>query len=236
LTGAEMREVESMGDDAAFRLTIATHPGCDSPRLVYADWLSEQGRDWESVAWRTMDQPSPMSQLLPIDYYSIGIGSGSGSGRGIGNGIGIGIGIGSGRGIGIGISIGIGSGSGSGRGIGSGSGRGIGIGIGSGRGNGNGRGENMELGKAYMVTTVDWFAWVGRPVEQVGPFEWRFEKCSKISDTGGGDIWHKLAEGDDAARRRATFIHYKTGVILGMGVVAKIEWTGNTPQEDGLRG
>ena len=201
-----------MGDDAAFRLTIATHPGCESPRLVYADWLSEQGRDFESVAWRHLEQPPPMSQLLPIDYY------GSGSGIGIGSGRGSGIGSGSGSGSGIGI------GSGSGRGSGSGSGSGI------------GRGTNMELGKVYMVTTVDWFAWVGRPVEQVGPFEWRFEKCSKISDTGGGDVWQKLAEGDDAARRRATFIHYKTGVILGMGVVAKIEWAGNTPQEDGLRG
>lgn len=94
----------------------------------------------------------------------------------------------------------------------------------------------MEIGKAYLVETVDWFAWVGRVKRQVGPWEYEMASCSKISDTNAGDVWHKLAAGDKAARATATFIHYRVPVILGLGAVVKIEWAGKTPQEEGLPG
>lgn len=90
----------------------------------------------------------------------------------------------------------------------------------------------MEQGKAYLVTTVDWFAWVGRVVRQVGPWEYEFESASKVVDTNDGDCWEELCAGNKAARSRAEYRHYKTPVILGMGVVAKIEWVGKTPQEE----
>lgn len=94
----------------------------------------------------------------------------------------------------------------------------------------------MEQGKAYLIETVDWFGWVGRVKRQVGPWEYEMESCSKISDTNAGDVWHQLAAGDKAARKAATFIHYTTPVILGLGAVVKIEWLGKTPQEEGLPG
>lgn len=37
-----------MTDEAAFLRTICAHPVDDGPRLVYADWLEEQGRCKES--------------------------------------------------------------------------------------------------------------------------------------------------------------------------------------------
>ena len=92
----------------------------------------------------------------------------------------------------------------------------------------------MEAGKAYLIETVDWFAWVGRVKRQIGPWEYEMEKCSKISNTNNGDNWHELAAGNIEARKAATYLHYKTAVILGMGVVAKIEWEGKTPQEEGI--
>lgn len=94
----------------------------------------------------------------------------------------------------------------------------------------------MEIGSAYLIETVDWFAWVGRVTRQVGPWEYEFSAASKIAETNNGDVWHALAAGDEEARRRATYKHYKTKVILGLGVVAKIEWFGDTPQEAGLPG
>lgn len=93
----------------------------------------------------------------------------------------------------------------------------------------------MEIGKAYLIETVDWFAWVGRVVRQIGPWEYVFESCSKIADTNNGDCWEKLAAGDKNLRAACSYKHYSTPVILGMGVVAKIEWLGKTPQEDGLK-
>ena len=94
----------------------------------------------------------------------------------------------------------------------------------------------MEIGQVYLIETVDWFAWVGRVVEQVGPWEYKFDSCSKIAETNNGDNWEAIAAGDMDARKACTYKHYKIKVILGLGVVAKIEWVGNTPQEDGIKG
>lgn len=94
----------------------------------------------------------------------------------------------------------------------------------------------MEIGLAYLIETVDWFGWVGRVSRQVGPWEYEFVSVSKIAETNHGDNWHDLAVGDEAARKAASYKHYKVPVILGMGVVAKILWVGKTPQEAGLPG
>lgn len=99
----------------------------------------------------------------------------------------------------------------------------------------------MEIGQAYLLQTVDWFAWVGRVKKQVGPWEYEFDSCSKISETNNRDNWHLLAAGDNKARRAATYKHYQQtsdgrGIILGLGVVVKIPWEGQTPQEAGLPG
>ena len=116
-----------------------------------------------------------------------------------------------------------------------------GIGSGSGSVSGIGRGKTeedglMEIGKAYLLETVDWFAWVGRVKRQIGPWEYEFESCSKISETNAGDVWQKLCEGDREYRQRATYVHYRMPVILGLGVVVKVEWAGQTPQEEKLPG
>ena len=92
----------------------------------------------------------------------------------------------------------------------------------------------MEIGKRYLIITVDWFAWVGRAVRQVGPWEWEFEHLSKISETNNGDCWQALCDGDKEARKRAIYQHYKVKGILGLGAVVKLEWKGKTPQEEGL--
>ena len=92
----------------------------------------------------------------------------------------------------------------------------------------------MEIGKVYLIETVDWFAWVGRVQSQVGPYEYRMVSVSKIHDTSAGDNWELLAAGDKAARKAAQYRHYTTSVLLGIGAVAKIEWAGGTPQEEGL--
>lgn len=83
---------------------------------------------------------------------------------------------------------------------------------GRGRGSGRGRSTIVEIGKCYLVISVDWFAWVGRVVRQVGPFEWEFESCSKISETNNGDNWQSLCEGNKAARKAASYQHYKVKV------------------------
>lgn len=92
----------------------------------------------------------------------------------------------------------------------------------------------MEPGKAYLIITVDWFAWVGRMVKPVGPFEYEFESVSKVSETNNGDNWAALCKGDKRAREAATYMHYEVKALLGIGAVAKIEWIGKTPQEAGL--
>lgn len=92
----------------------------------------------------------------------------------------------------------------------------------------------MEVGQAYLLETVDWFAFVGRVKRQVAPWEYEFWSCSKIADTNAQDNWHLLAAGDKAARKAATYRHYTTPVILGIGVVMKTLWVGKTPQEEGL--
>jgi uncharacterized protein (TIGR02996 family) len=119
--------------EQAFLRAILATPGDSLPRLVYSDWIEEQGRsDAEVSLWRLPRRRRWFGGIGSGigSIGSSGIGSGSGSIGSIGIGIGsigsIGIGIGS---IGIGIGSGIGSIGSSGIGSGSGS---IGIGIGSG--------------------------------------------------------------------------------------------------------
>ena len=109
-----------------------------------------------------------------------------------------------------------------------------GMGMGMGMGTGSGRGTNevneMQSGKNYLILTVDWYAWVGRCVRQVGPYEYEFEQASKF-DTNAGDVFGEIAAGDKGLRSRATYQHFQGKAILGMGRVAVFEWAGQLPQE-----
>lgn len=91
----------------------------------------------------------------------------------------------------------------------------------------------MEPGKAYLIFTVDWFAWVGRMVRQIGPWEYEFDSVSKF-DTNAGDVFGEIAAGDESLRKGCTYQHFKGLCILGQGAVGKIPWEGKTPQEAGL--
>lgn len=130
-----------------------------------------------------------------------------------------------------GSGIGRGSGIGSGIGSGSGRGRGSGIGRGSGSGSGNPRVYQMETGKAYLIHCGDWHTFVGRVVGQVGPHTYQLESCSKVSDTGAGDVWDELAAGQKQARRSATYRHYK-GLVTVVLCICAFEWEGKLPQEE----
>ena len=88
----------------------------------------------------------------------------------------------------------------------------------------------MEPGKCYMILTVDWYAFVGRCVRQIGPWEYGFELVSKF-DTNAGDVFGEIAAGDETLRRNATYQHFSGEAILGMGRVAVFEWVGALPQE-----
>ena len=44
-------------NDETFLATIAAHPGQLAPRLVYADWLEEQGRCDDAEKWRNPVKP-----------------------------------------------------------------------------------------------------------------------------------------------------------------------------------
>jgi uncharacterized protein (TIGR02996 family) len=214
----------------SFARGIAAHPNDDLPKLIAGDWLQDHGADNFGPA--ELFEPPAFVDLLPSWYYGRGIGSGigSGSGRGRGSGRGIGSGIGSGSGRGIGIGSGIGSGSGSGSGIGSESGRGSGIGSGE---------ITMQAGKCYMILAVDWYAYVGRCVRQVGPYEYEMELVSKF-DTNSGDTFFQIAAGDKSLRNRCTYQHYPDTPgeypIIGLGSVGKFPWVGKLPQEEGYPG
>ena len=88
----------------------------------------------------------------------------------------------------------------------------------------------MEPGKCYLILTVDWFAFAGRCLRQIGPWEYEFEKVSKF-DTNAGDVFGEIASGDKELRKRATYQHFTGKAILGMGRVAVFEWVGKLPQE-----
>jgi uncharacterized protein (TIGR02996 family) len=45
------------GDEKAFLAAIAAAPGDDAPRLVFADWLDERGRDSEAAEQRRRTTP-----------------------------------------------------------------------------------------------------------------------------------------------------------------------------------
>lgn len=93
----------------------------------------------------------------------------------------------------------------------------------------------MKPGQCYMLLTVDWFAWVFRVLEQVGPYEYAVEKLSKF-DTNAGDVFGEVAADKPKFRERCSWQHFEDDPenphIIGMGAVGKIAWKGNLPQED----
>ncbi|MEK6238818.1 MAG: TIGR02996 domain-containing protein [Planctomycetales bacterium] len=44
-----------MDEEREFRMQIAANPWDESPRLRFADWLEEHGRDQEAAYWREFD-------------------------------------------------------------------------------------------------------------------------------------------------------------------------------------
>lgn len=86
----------------------------------------------------------------------------------------------------------------------------------------------MEPGNNYLILTVDWYAWVGRCVRQVAPYEYEFEKVSKF-DTNQGDVFGEVAADLPGYRARCTFQHFAGKQLLGLGRVAVIEWAGELP-------
>lgn len=88
----------------------------------------------------------------------------------------------------------------------------------------------MEPGKNYLILTVDWYAWVGRCVRQVAPYEYEFEYVSKF-DTNAGDVFGEIAAGDKDLRDRATYQHFRGSALLGLGRVGVFDWVGQLPQE-----
>lgn len=89
----------------------------------------------------------------------------------------------------------------------------------------------METGKVYLIHCGDWHSFVGRVVSQTGPHTYLMESCSKVCDTGAGDVWHLLCAGDKQARKRATYAHYHKPVPVVLSIVC-FEWDGLPPQED----
>ncbi len=91
----------------------------------------------------------------------------------------------------------------------------------------------METGKAYILHCPDGHSWVGRVSRHLLPLVWEFEAVSKIKETNNGDVWHKLAAGEEELREQCTYAHHKTNVVLPLSIGA-IEWAGETPIEQGL--
>lgn len=92
----------------------------------------------------------------------------------------------------------------------------------------------MEIGKAYLIHCGDWHTFVGRVAAQTGPHTYQLECCSKVSDTGAGDVWDELAAGDKRHRRSATYRHYK-GLVTVVLCICAFEWEGKLPQEESGR-
>lgn len=224
-------------------------PGDQAPLLIAQDWLLGNGETDERAAEVFM--PPLIVTNLPFESLAGGIGSGFGASDGCGNDPDIANGRGSGyagRGLGFG---------GSGRGGGCAWGYGEGVEPDAPPDLRNIRKHNykdiqMQVGRAYIVGTADWFVWVGRVKRQVGPWEWEFTGCSKISNTNNEedpDSWQHLATNTNGARERASYIHYPDGkddvldaegniiepgvdgLILGMGALWKYGWVGKTPKE-----
>jgi len=91
----------------------------------------------------------------------------------------------------------------------------------------------MEIGKAYLVHCGDWHTFVGRCVAMISPVVYTMESVSKITETHDGDNWHLLAGGSQEARKKASYLHSTTRLIIPLTIAAH-EWVGKTPQEEGL--
>ena len=88
----------------------------------------------------------------------------------------------------------------------------------------------MKIGVNYLIHCGDWHTFVGRCVGQVGPLIFEFEQVSKICETNNGDVWDRLAAGDEKLREACEYRHYETPVFLPLSIVA-FEWLGDLPQE-----
>ena len=152
-------------EQAAFEAATRANPADITAKLVYADWLDEQG-DSIRAAWLRADGVLP-PQATTFHGDGHGYGYGSGDGHGYGSGDGYGYGYGDGHGYGYGSGDGHGYGSGDGHGDGDGHGHGDGDGHGHGDGDGHGRKTQInrwvineeiampEVGQYVVVRTRD---------------------------------------------------------------------------------
>lgn len=92
----------------------------------------------------------------------------------------------------------------------------------------------MEIGKAYLIHGGDWHTFVGRLVGQSTPLIYDFEQVSKIWDTNQADVWGDLAADNSKADRKICEYRHFSGTVHLPVSIAAIEWSGKTPQEQGL--
>ena len=122
-------------------------------RLVYADWLEEQGRPgWESSWWRL--------PCVPVEGAELRRGSRGGQGRGYGYTDAVGVGDGVAYGTGYADADGGGDGLGYGNGIANGQGCGLGYGYGYGYGGAPGVGHGSgTVGVGFPLARLsEWMA------------------------------------------------------------------------------
>lgn len=212
-------------------------------RHVFGDWLEDEGCN----RWESLGLCHPISWMWSVRKIDNIVETGiiRGIGRGRGSGLGVGRGFAEGRWAEYREGV---SDKRGGSLISTGKGRGSGIGIGRGIGIARGSGKDivvisggpvigdiyMEIGKAYLVHCGDWHTFVGRCVGMISPVVYLMEGVSKICETNNGDNWHLLAAGDEAARKKATYAHYTTNMVVPLAIGA-FEWLGRTPQECGLK-
>jgi len=89
----------------------------------------------------------------------------------------------------------------------------------------------MTPGKAYLMHQGDWHTFVGRCVEQTGPFTYLFHHVSQIMDTRNGANWNDLQAGNKAARKAAEYRHESTPQEFPLTIRAGL-WIGKTPAEE----
>ena len=215
-------------EGAALLATINENLNDLAPRLIYSDWLEENGRPCEALAWRGM-----AAACHPfIDFYGYGFGLGYGYGDGYGDGYCYAYGNG------------YGGGSGDGDAYGDGYGHGYESGVGCGDGDGNWdvlkkqntwieshnkiiEGRPM-IGKQMLIWCGRGFAWIGQVDEMYAP------GCYKLSNAGmlcrtGPDSWMAVASGAPPGITTSTGTPRTASSIPGRNCMGRLSGRGNFP-------
>ena len=214
-----------------------------APRLIYSDWLEENGRLNEALAWRGM-----VAASHPIfDFYGTKYGCESGYLGGSGSGKGEGDAYGSGNRYGYGYGDAYGYRSGSGSGYGS-----------AYEGSdeeedeywyGDGYGDKYlkkqnawieshnkltegrpVIGKQMLIWCGRGFAWIGLVEEMYAPGCYRLSNAGMLCSTGS-ESWMAVASG--VARDNFVYRHAPDGIVYtGPELHGAVEWKGELPGRD----